>query len=178
MPIDTNIFKKAIQKGNEVWIAPNATVLGQVTLGHNCTILFGAVIRADNDQVNIGARSNIQDNAVVHVDPGVPVNIGHDCTIGHGAVIHGATLGNYVLVGMNATVLNNASVGDYCIIGANTLVPEGMQIPEGSLVVGVPARIIKRLSEEQREKVRANANAYVELGKVYAENFGVGDILL
>jgi len=171
MSVDSNIFKKDITKGNEVWIAPNATVFGHVTLGDNCTILFGAVIRADNDQVNIGNRSNIQDNAVVHVDPGVPANIGHDCIIGHGAIVHGATLGNHVLIGMNATVLNNAVIGDYCIIGANTLVPEGMQIPEGSLVVGIPARIIKQLSEEQKEKVRLNAQAYVDLGKVYAENY-------
>ncbi len=169
--MDSNIFKKEIIKGKEVWIAPNATVIGHVALGDNCTVLFGAVIRADNDQVNIGPRSNIQDNAVVHVDPGVPVNIGHDCIIGHGAIVHGATLGNHVLVGMNATVLNNATIGDYCIIGANCLVPEGMQIPEGFLVVGIPARILKQLTEEQKEKVRQNAQAYVDLGKVYAENY-------
>ncbi|MDZ4758290.1 MAG: gamma carbonic anhydrase family protein [Bacteroidota bacterium] len=171
MSIDPSIFKKEINKGSNVWIAPNATVFGHVAIGDDCTILFGAVIRADNDQVNIGARSNIQDNAVVHVDPECPVNIGHDCIVGHGAIIHGASLGNHVLVGMNATVLNKVVVGDYCIIGANTLVPEGMQIPEGSLVVGVPARIIKQLSEEQKEAVRKNADAYVELGKVYTENF-------
>ena len=169
--MDSNIFKKEIIKGKEVWIAPNATVIGHVALGDNCTVLFGAVIRADNDQVNIGPRSNIQDNAVVHVDPGVPVNIGHDCIIGHGAIVHGATLGNHVLVGMNATVLNNATIGDYCTIGANCLVPEGMQIPEGFLVVGIPARILKQLTEEQKEKVRQNAQAYVDLGKVYAENY-------
>lgn len=171
MSMDPSIFKKPIQAGSAVWIAPNATVFGHVRLGNQCTILFGAVIRADNDEVNIGDRSNIQDNAVVHVDPGCPVNIGHDCIIGHGAVVHGATLGNHVLVGMNATVLNNVVVGDYCIIGANCLVPEGMQIPAGSLVVGTPARIIKQLGEEQKEAVRRNAEAYVELGKVYAENF-------
>lgn len=171
MAIDPNIFKKEIKKGNEVWIAPNATVIGHVALGDNCTVLFGAVIRADNDEVNIGARSNIQDNAVVHVDPGCPVNIGHDCIIGHGAIVHGAALGNHVLIGMNATVLNNANIGDYCIIGANTLVPEGMQIPAGSLVVGTPARTIKKLSEEQKEKVRQNAQGYVDLGLLYAANF-------
>ncbi len=175
--MDTSIFKKDIKKGKEVWIAPNATVFGHVTLADHCTILFGAVIRADCDLVTIGARSNIQDNAVVHVDPGCPVRIGHDCIIGHGAIVHGATLGDHVLIGMNATVLNNATIGNYCIIGANTLVPEGMQIPEGSLVMGIPARIIKQLSEEQKEKVRQNAQAYVDLGKVYAENFGIRNIL-
>jgi carbonic anhydrase/acetyltransferase-like protein (isoleucine patch superfamily) len=103
----------------------------------------------------------------VHVDPGCPVSIGHDCIIGHLAIVHGATIGNHVLIGMNATILNHATIGDYCIIGANTLVPEGMNIPEGSLVVGTPARIIKQLDEEAKEKIRINADVYVELGKKY-----------
>ncbi len=162
-----NLFTKPIKKGKDVWIAANATVLGSVNLGDNCTILFGAVLRADNDQINIGNRTNIQDNAIVHVDPGCPVTIGHDCIIGHLAIVHGASIGNHVLIGMNSTILNNAKIGDYCIIGANTLVPEGMVIPDGSLVVGTPARIIKQLDEEAKEKIRLNADAYVELGKKY-----------
>lgn len=162
-----NLFTKPIEKGNEVWIAPNATVFGNVVLGDNCTVLFGVVLRADNDLIKIGNRTNIQDNAVVHVDPGCPVSIGHDCIIGHLAIVHGATIGNHVLIGMNATILNHATIGDYCIIGANTLVPEGMNIPEGSLVVGTPARIIKQLDEEVKEKIRINADVYVELGKKY-----------
>ncbi|MBI3235262.1 MAG: gamma carbonic anhydrase family protein [Bacteroidetes bacterium] len=163
-----NIFNKPIKKGNEVWIAPNATVFGNINLEDNCTILFGAVLRADNDKINIGYRTNIQDNAVIHVDPGCPVNIGHDCIIGHLAIVHGATIGNHVLVGMNATILNNAVIGDYCIIGANALVPEGMIIPEGSLVVGTPAKILRTLDEDAKEKIRKNADVYVELGKKYA----------
>lgn len=162
-----NIFSVPIIKGENVWIAPNATVLGHVQIGNSCTVLFGAVLRADNDTIQIGDRSNIQDNAVIHVDPGCPVSIGHDSIIGHLAIVHGATIGNHVLIGMNATVLNHAVIADYCIIGANCLVPEGMQIPEGSLVVGTPARILKQLDETQKESIRNNAEAYVQLGKKY-----------
>ncbi|MSQ79254.1 MAG: gamma carbonic anhydrase family protein [Flavobacteriaceae bacterium] len=162
----------AIKKGSNVFIAPNATVIGKTTLGDNVTVMFGAVIRADGDTITIGSRSNVQDNAVIHVDPGCPVSIGHDCIIGHLAIVHGATLGNHVLLGMNATVLNNAKIGDWCIIGANTLVPEGMEIPEGSLVVGTPARILRQLTDEQKEKVRLNAEAYVQLGEAYLEALG------
>lgn len=163
-----NIFTTPIQKGNDVWIAPGARVLGRVSLGDECTILFGAVIRADNDIINIGSGSNVQDNAVIHVDPGFPVTIGKHCTVGHLAIIHGATLGNNVLVGMNATILNGAVIGDYCLIGANTLIPEHMVIPAGSLVVGTPARIVRQIDDSQKEKIRKNAEAYIALGKKYA----------
>jgi carbonic anhydrase/acetyltransferase-like protein (isoleucine patch superfamily) len=160
-------LRKQIVKGSSVFIAPNATVIGDVTLGNEVTIMFGAVLRGDGDSIKIGHRSNVQDNAVVHVDPGCPVAIGHDCIVGHLAIVHGASIGNHVLVGMHATILNNVEVGDYCIIGANAVVLEGMKIPEGSLVVGAPARIIGQLTDEQKEKVRKNAQAYVDLGKEY-----------
>ena len=154
MSVDPNFLKKQTIKGESVWVAPNATLVGNINLGHECTVLFGAVIRADNDEIKIGNRSNIQDNPVLHVDPGCPVHIGNDCIIGHGAIVHGAKLGNHVLVGMNATILNNATIGNYCIIGANALIPEGMQIPDGSLVVGMPGRVIKQLTEEQKDTIR------------------------
>lgn len=163
-----NIFLTPVQKGTDVWIAPGARVLGNVTLGDSCTILFGAVIRADNDSIKIGTGSNVQDNAVIHVDPGFPVTIGAHCIIGHLAIIHGATLGNNVLVGMNATILNGAVIGDFCLIGANTLVPENMVIPSGSLVVGTPARVVRQIDDAQKEKIRKNAAAYIDLGKKYA----------
>lgn len=157
--------------GEHCWIAPGAVIVGDVTLGNQCTILFGAVLRGDTDFIRIGNGSNVQDNAVIHADPSMPTTIGQDCIIGHSAIVHGATLGNRVLVGMHATVLNGAKVGNDCIIGANCLVPEGMDIPDGSLVVGIPARIIKSLNDDQKQKIIENAQSYQDLGKVYRENF-------
>lgn len=165
------ILKKPIVKGREVFIAPNATVIGNVTLGDECSIWFGAVLRGDGDTITVGHRTNIQDNAVVHVDPGEPANIGNDCIIGHLALVHGATIGNNVLVGMHSTVMNGAKVGDFCIIGANAMVPAGMQIPPYSLVLGTPAKVVKQLTPEQVEKVKQNAEVYVKLSKEYLEVF-------
>lgn len=164
-----SILATPISKGNEVWIADTARVFGRVTLGDACSVWFGAVLRGDADTIALGNRTNVQEQAVIHVDPGFPVTIGNDCIIGHGAIVHGATLGNHVLVGMHATIMNGAKIGDYCIIGANALVPEGMVIPDFSLVMGTPASIKKQLTEEQKEKVRRNAEVYVELSKAYAQ---------
>lgn len=164
-----NILRTPIRKGKEVFVAPTATAIGDITLGDECSVWFGAVLRGDGDSITIGDRSNIQDNAVVHVDPGDPVVIGTDCIIGHKAIIHGARLGDHVLIGMNAVVLNNARIGDYCLIGANSLVTANMEIPEGSLVLGNPAKVVKQLSEEQKEKIRKNAEVYVALSKHYLE---------
>jgi carbonic anhydrase/acetyltransferase-like protein (isoleucine patch superfamily) len=161
------ILNTPIQYGKEVFIADTARVFGQVKLGDSCSIWFGAVLRGDADKITLGDRSNVQENAVLHVDPGFPVSIGHDCIIGHGAIVHGATLGNHVLVGMHATVLNGAVIGNYCIIGANALVTEEMQIPDYSVVMGSPAKVVKQLSESQIEKVKRNAQAYVDLSKAY-----------
>ncbi len=163
------ILKTPIKKGKDVFIAPNATVIGQVTLGDEVSIWYGAVLRADADVIEIGSRSNIQDNAVVHCDPGAPAIIGEDCIIGHLALVHGAQLGNHVLVGMNSTLLNNAKVGDYCIIGANALVTAGTVIPPYSLVMGSPAKVVKQLTPEQIEKIKQNAKVYVDLSKGYLE---------
>lgn len=162
-----SILQRPVNKGQEVWIADTARVFGQVTLGDECSVWFGAVIRGDGDTVTVGSRSNIQENAVVHVDPGFPVTIGEECIIGHGAIVHGAVLGNNVLVGMQATVLNGARVGNFCIIGAHALVTEGMEIPDHSLVMGVPAKVIRPLTPEQVEKVKQNAASYVKLSKQY-----------
>jgi carbonic anhydrase/acetyltransferase-like protein (isoleucine patch superfamily) len=161
------ILQTPITKGTEVWIADTARVFGQVTLGDECSVWFGAVMRGDGDTIVVGNRTNIQENAVIHVDPGFPTTIGHDCIIGHGAIVHGATLGNHVLVGMQATVLNGAKIGDYCIIGAHALVTEGTVIPDYSVVMGAPGKVVKQLSDEQIEKVKRNADSYVELSKAY-----------
>ena len=156
-----------VKKGERVFIAPNATVIGKAQLGDDVSVWFGAVIRADGDIVQIGDRSNIQDNSVVHVDPGFPVSIGTDCIIGHLSIVHGATLGNHVLVGMHSTIMNGAQIGDFCIIGANALITSGTIIPPYSLVMGAPAKVIKSLNEEQIEAIKLNAQRYVELKDKY-----------
>ncbi len=161
------ILQTPIKKGSDVWIADTARVFGQVTLGNECSVWFGAVLRGDGDTITVGDRTNIQENAVVHVDPDFPATLGTDCIVGHGAIVHGATLGNHVLVGMHATVLNGAKVGNYCIIGAHALVTEGMEIPDYSIVMGAPAKVVKQLSEAHIEKVKKNAESYVKLAKEY-----------
>lgn len=158
-----------MKEGNEVFIAKTATVIGNVELGNNSSIWFGAVVRGDSDCIKIGDRSNIQDTAVVHVDPGVPVEIGKGVTVGHGAIVHGAKVGDNTLIGMRATLLNNVIVGNNCIIGAHVLVTEGKVIPDNSLVIGSPAKIIKNLNEEQIDSIRKNAEAYVNKGKEYLD---------
>lgn len=161
------ILQAPIKKGKEVWIADTARVFGKVTLGDECSVWFGAVLRGDSDTITLGNRSNVQENAVIHVDPGFPAIIGNDCIIGHGAIVHGATLGDHVLVGMHATVLNGAKVGNFCIIGAHALVTEGMVIPDHSIVMGSPAKVVKQMTPEHVEKVKRNAQAYVNLSKQY-----------
>lgn len=151
------------------FLAETATLIGDVQVGKKSSIWYGAVLRGDSDRIRIGHRSNIQDNAVVHVDPGFPVTIGNDVIVGHLALVHGATIGNNVLVGMNSTVLNGAEVGDYSIIGANALVTSNMVIPPNSLVLGSPARVVKTISPEQRRQIEKNAEAYVRLSKIYLD---------
>ncbi|MDZ4667063.1 MAG: gamma carbonic anhydrase family protein [bacterium] len=166
-----DILNTPIEMGESVWIADTARVFGRVKLGNNSSVWFGAVLRGDADQITIGNRSNVQENAVVHVDPGYPVMIGEDCIIGHGAIVHGAQMGNNVLVGMHATILNGVKIGNFCIIGANALVTEGTQIPDYSIVMGSPAKVVKQLSEVHIKKVKLNALAYVELSKEYLAHF-------
>lgn len=166
------VLNKTIVKGKDVFIAPNATVIGNINLGNEVSVWFGAVLRGDNDEIIIGDRSNVQDNAIIHVDPNCPVHIGHDCIIGHAAIVHGAKLGNHVLIGMHATILNKAVIGDFCIIGANALVTEGTQIPPYSLVLGSPAKVVKQITAEQIEKIKLNVQSYADLSKVYLEVFG------
>jgi carbonic anhydrase/acetyltransferase-like protein (isoleucine patch superfamily) len=169
--VNLEILKQAIGKGKEVFIADTARVIGNITLGDEVSIWFGAVLRGDGDKISIGNRSNIQDNATVHVDPGFPVEIGEECIIGHGAVVHGAKISNNVLIGIHATVLNGAQIGSYSIVAAGALVTEGMIIPSNSLVVGVPGRIIRTIGAEQMEKIKKNSESYVKLSKIYLEKF-------
>lgn len=145
------------------YIAPHASVMGDVTLGEDVSVWYSAVIRADVEKIIIGNRTNIQDGAILHADFGEPTIIGENVTVGHGAIIHGATVGDFSLIGMRATILNRAKIGKYCIIGANSLVTEGTEIPDYSLVVGSPAKVIRQLTPEIAEKLAMSAAHYVEM---------------
>lgn len=154
--------------GTDVWVAPSADVIGDAHLGNEASVWFGAVIRADNTPIIVGARSNIQESAMLHSDPGAPLTIGADCTIGHHAVLHGCTIGDDVLIGMGATVLNRAVIGAGCIVGAGALITEGKSFEPNSLIVGSPARAVRTLDEKSAAMLKASAQHYVEKSKVYA----------
>ena len=150
-------------------LAANATLVGCVTVEAASSIWYGAVLRGDSGTLTIGENTNIQDNAVLHCDAGGKVLLGRNVTVGHCALVHGCTVGDDSLIGMHATLLNHSVVGKRCIIGAGALVPEGMVIPDDSVAVGIPARVIKKITPEQLEHNRANAASYVEEGKAHAE---------
>ena len=143
------------------WVAPDAHVIGNVILGKDVGVWFGSVLRGDNDLIKIGNETNIQENTIIHVDPGCPVTIGDNCTIGHNAIIHGCTIGNNSLVGMGATILNNAKIGNNCLVGAGSLVTENKEFPDGSLIVGSPAKAVRELSEEMKDNMTNSSKHYV-----------------
>jgi carbonic anhydrase/acetyltransferase-like protein (isoleucine patch superfamily) len=151
----------------DAFVAPTATIVGDVTLEAEVNVWFGAVIRADEERVVIGRGSNVQDNCTIHIDTGAPCLIGEKCTLGHGAIVHGATLDDRVLVGMHATVLSHSHIGTDAIVAAGTLVPEGKEITAGMLAVGVPARILRTTSEAERERVASGVAHY----RAYAEEY-------
>lgn len=151
------------------YIAPNATVVGDVHIGAGSSVFFGSVLRGDREPITIGEDTNIQDNCVLHTDAGFPIRIGRGCTIGHGAILHGCTIGDNTLVGMGAIVLNGAKIGRDCIIGAGALVPQGMEIPDGSLAFGSPAKVRRALTEEEVRSNRAAAEFYCREAAEYAE---------
>jgi carbonic anhydrase/acetyltransferase-like protein (isoleucine patch superfamily) len=145
----------------ECWIAPDAHVIGRVVLGDGVGIWFGAVLRADNEPMRIGARTNIQEGAMLHSDLGSPLSVAEDVTVGHHAILHGCTVGENSLIGMGATVLNRAVIGRNCIVGANALVTEGKEFPDNSLIVGSPAKVVRTLDEASAERLRQSAAHYV-----------------
>ena len=155
---------------DSIVICPGAQVLGDVELGENVSVWHGAVIRGDTDSITIGDNSNVQDNCVVHCTRGFPVVIGKNVSVGHGAVVHGCRLDDNVLIGMNATVLNGAHISKNCIVGAGAVVSEGKEFPEGSLILGVPAKVVKELSPQQVQLIQNNADNYVKLSKQYKED--------
>ena len=156
--------------GSNCFIAPNAAVIGDVVIEDNASVWFGVTIRADNDRITIGAGSNIQDGSVLHVDPGVPLFIGRNVTVGHKAMLHGCTVGEGSLIGINAVVLNHAVIGKGCLIGANALVTEEMQIPDGSMVLGSPGKVIKTLSDEMREILLKSAVGYQQKAAAFVRS--------
>jgi len=149
------------------WVHPSAVVIGDVRLDEDVSVWPGAVLRADRDAIVVGARTNVQDGAVLHCDPGMPCRIGARVTIGHGAVVHGCTVGDGALIGIGAVVLNGAVIGAGCLVAAGAVVGEGKEIPPHSLVVGVPARVLRPLSDEQRERVARGHETYVGLKELY-----------
>ena len=151
---------KIPQVSGTAWIAPTAVLAGSVVVGDGASIWYGTVLRADNEPITIGARSNVQDNCAFHVDQGKPVVLGEGVSVGHGAVVHGATIGDHVLVGMSATVMNGAVIGDETLIAAGALVTEGMIVPPRSLVAGVPAKVRRELSDDEVARLHHNAEIY------------------
>ncbi|MFN8475877.1 MAG: gamma carbonic anhydrase family protein [Anaerolineae bacterium] len=151
------------------FVAPNATILGDVALGEDASVWFGAVIRGDTDSIRIGSRTNIQDLTMIHVDAGVPCTIGADVTVGHRAIIHGATVEDGCLIGMGAILLNRARIGAGSIVGAGAVLREGAEIPPRSLVLGVPGKVVRSLSEEEAAANLASAARYVGYARAYRE---------
>lgn len=157
-------------KKDSIVICPGAQVIGDVELGENVSIWHGAVLRGDTDSITIGDNSNVQDNCVVHCTKDFPVEIGKNVSVGHGAVVHGCKLDDNVLIGMNATVLNGAHISKNSIVGAGAVVSEGKEFPEGSLILGVPAKAVKEVTPEQIEMIQNNAENYVKLSKQYKDD--------
>ncbi len=152
------------------WVAPNATVIGQVSIGAGASAWYGAILRAEAELIEIGAGANIQDGVTIHVDPGFPVRVGAGCSVGHNAVLHGCTIEDNSLVGMGAVVLNGAVVGSGSLIAAGAVVPQGAVIPPGSMVAGVPGKVRRQLSEDEIEGIRHNAVVYQELVKRHRDS--------
>lgn len=153
----------------DAYVADGARLIGDVTLGDGASVWFNAVIRADDDHVEIGRASNVQDNCTLHVDRGFPLSVGEYVTIGHNAVIHGCTIEDNALIGMHATVLNGAIVGHDSLVGANALVPEKAKIPPGSLVLGVPGRVVRALTPDEIAGIRRSAESYARRAKAYRQ---------
>lgn len=153
---------------SQYWIADTAVLIGRVRLLAEASIWFGCVLRGDNEWIEVGARSNIQENSILHTDMGFPLTIGADCTIGHGVTLHGCTIGDGSLIGMGATILNGAKIGKGCLVGAGALVTEGKEFPDHSMIVGTPAKAIRALESAAVERLKGSAAGYVRNWRRYA----------
>lgn len=156
-----------VPENGDYWVAPGAHVIGRVTLAEGVGIWFGCTLRGDTEPVSVGQGTNIQENTVVHTDPGYPAIIGANCTIGHKAMIHGCVIGDGTLIGMGATVLSGAKIGKGCLIGAGALVTEGKEIPDGSLVMGMPAKVVRTLDSDAQSRILGSAEVYLKRMRQY-----------
>lgn len=161
--------KQSVDAHPQSWVAPTAAVIGKVRLDEGASVWFGAVLRGDNELIHIGPDSNVQDGAVLHTDPGSPLTLGRGVTVGHQAMLHGCEIGDGSLIGIHAVVLNGARIGRHCLVGANALVTENAVIPDGSLVLGSPAKVVRTLSEAEQAQLAANAQVYVANARRYLE---------
>jgi len=161
--------KKLKTADDNFWIAPNASVIGEVNLERDASIWFNAILRADNEPITIGEGSNVQDGAIIHTDPGYACSIGKKVTVGHMAMLHGCSIGDGSLIGIGSVVLNGAKIGKNCIIGSKALVTEGMDVPDGSMVLGIPGKIKKTLTEEEQSFVPLGADHYIDNYKKYKQ---------
>ena len=150
---------------DDVWVAESASVIGNVAMHEGSSVWFGAVVRGDNEPIEIGKRSNVQDGSVLHSDPGSPLHIGEGVTLGHQVMVHGCTIGDNTLIGIGATILNGAKIGKNCIIGAHALITEGKVIPDGSMVMGAPGKVVKELTPPQIMMLQGSAEVYVQNAK-------------
>jgi carbonic anhydrase/acetyltransferase-like protein (isoleucine patch superfamily) len=162
-----SLDRLAPRLGRDVYVAPNATVVGDVDLGDEVSIWFGAVLRGDVERLTIGRLSNVQDNSVLHSDPGSPLTLGDRVTVGHAVILHGCTVGDGTLIGMGTTILNDARIGRNCLVGAHALITEGKTFADGMLIVGSPARAIRPLTPEELARLGESAKRYVERGRLY-----------
>jgi carbonic anhydrase/acetyltransferase-like protein (isoleucine patch superfamily) len=165
-----SIGERRVKLVGEQFIAHDATLVGDVTLERDVSVWFQCVLRAENDRIVIGEGSNIQDGSVLHVDPGYPLTLGRRVSIGHKVMLHGCTIGEGSLIGINSVILNGAKIGKGTLIGANTLIAEGKEIPDGVLVVGSPGRVVRPLTDEQKAYLLKVADGYVERGRYYRQN--------
>lgn len=159
---DLDGVKPSTPESGNYWVAENATVLGRVILRENASVWFNAVLRGDNDPIEIGENSNIQDGSVLHTDHGVPLTIGKNVTVGHMVMLHGCTIADGTLIGIGSTILNRAKIGKNCIIGAHSLIPEGKEIPDNSLVMGSPGKVVRELDDGAAQMIAASAQVYVD----------------
>jgi len=160
-------WRPELPQPDEYWIAPDADIIGRVRLAKGVSVWFGSVLRGDNDWISIGERTNIQDLCALHTDPGIPLTLGANVSVGHGAVVHGANVGDNCIIGMGATLLNRSRIGRNSVVGANALVPEGKEFPDNSLIVGVPARVVRTMTGDHVPMLLLNAEVYYQRWQRY-----------
>ena len=157
-----SLGERRVEFRGDYYVAPSASVIGSVVLGKNASVWFNCVLRGDNDVITIGDNTNVQDASVLHIDHGVPLTLGDNVSIGHKVMLHGCEIGNNSLVGIGSTVLNGARIGNNCVVGANSLVTEGKSFPDGSLIIGSPAKVVRELTAEELAQVTWSADVYVQ----------------